>query len=45
MRKPRIPISARKRKTVKRRDNKQETQAEDKEEVYEDIQHLQSGVM
>jgi len=43
MRKPRIPISARKKKVVKRGNNKQETQVEDNEEVYGDIQHLQSG--
>ena len=45
MRKPRMPISTKKKKTVKHGNDKQEAQAKDKEEVCEDIQHLQSGGM
>ena len=45
MRKPRIPIFAKKKKTVKHGDDKQEAQEKDKEEVYEHIQHLQFGGM
>lgn len=45
MRKHRMPISAKKKKTTKQGDDKQEVQAKEKEETYEDIQHLQSGGM
>lgn len=45
MSKPRMSISTKKKKIVKHGDDKQEAQAKHKEEVYEDIQHLQSGGM
>jgi len=40
MRKPRIPLSTKKKKTIEQGDNKQETQVEDEKAFYEDIQHL-----
>jgi len=40
MRKPRIPIASKKRKTMKLEGNEQKTQVTDKDEVYEDIQNL-----
>lgn len=45
MRKPRMPIIVKKKKLVKLGGDKQEAQVTDKEEVYKDIQNLQSGGM
>jgi len=40
MRKPRMPITAKKKKIVKHGGDKQEVKVTNKEEVYEDIQNL-----
>ena len=45
MRKPRMPISAKKKKTMKLGCDEQEAQVTYKDEVYEDIQNLQSRGM